>query len=418
MSEQGTQVRYSTSFTVSFPDFPSFDLNPRLVNLKQARGLQDLLTIVYPVYSQQYMDALHTGVAVKLSWSNEKGGGDWYGYVYSVHPDVNQSLDRPLIVKCLGAALGLKEGGTKIWTNKYASDIVTEIAKQFKLSPKVTPSKIFFSQQTLYQHTYWEKIQELAHDSGYVAQLIGTELHFHPLDRMIDQSMGSSPILEYKELVGEPKSAIEGATLDNFVLSAGDFSANKQGNKRVKTIAFVDPLTGNLSTSSSDSSKTGRALRGNSKAPLFSENLHSTMVANKPMAEAMAFGAAQLDRYTHSGSGLAQGDLRISPYKTVQIKGVGPQVDGPWVITEVTHYIDHVGAAKSDFKCMADGSAVARMDAFRTENNTQIALRNLEYEITNQVQSKPTDTRLVGSTIMVNETDGGFVTAPRRWAGY
>lgn len=418
MSDQGTQTRYGTSFTVSFPDFPSFDLNPRVINLKQARGLQDLLVIEYPTYSQQYMDALHTGVAVKLSWTNEKGNGDWYGYVYSIHPDVNQSLDRPLVVKCLGAALGLKDGGTKIWTNKYASDIVVEIAKQFKLSPKVTPSKIFFSQQTLYQHTYWEKVQELARDSGYVAQLIGTELHFHPLDRMIDQSMGSIPVLEYKQLIGEPKSVIEGATLDNFVLSSGDFSSNKHGNKRVKTIAFVDPLTGNLSTSSSDPSKTGRSLRSKPKAALFSENLHSTMVSNKQMAEAMAFGAAQLDRYTNSGSGLAQGDLRIAPYKTVQIKGVGPQADGPWVITEVTHYIDHLGASKSDFKCMADGSTVAREDSFRAENNTQIALRNLEYEITNQVQSRPTETRLVGSTIMVNETNGGFVTTPRRWAGY
>lgn len=363
------------------------------------------------------MDALKTGVTVKVTWSNEKGNGSWYGYVYHTNPVTNRGLDRPFIVKCIGASLSLKDKGAKIWRNKFSSDIVTEICNQFNLKPKVTPSKVVFAQQSLYSQTYWEKIQELAVRNGYVAQLFGTELHFHPLDQMIDQAMGSIPVLEFKEVIGDPNSVIDGATLDYFELKSGDFSDNEGTSKRIKTISGVDPLTGKPFGSTQSPSTAGRPLRSDKRAALFAENMHSVIATDKAMAEALAIGAAQLGRYTHFGKGLAQGNLNIGPYKTVEIKGINPQSDGYWVVTKVTHLVDHLGQASSEFECMSDGTSPTNSDAFRTADNTQVPIRNLNYEIVNQVVSKPTETTLQATTLVVSQSDGGFVTTPRRWVG-
>ena len=142
MALRTTQLRNNTSFTVEFPNIPSFNLTPRGFKMYQEKGKHDYVEITFPAFSDTYYGVLKTGVPVKILWSNEKGSGEWVGYVYSVKITSQSTLVRPVVVTALGAGFKLKESGNKVWTNKTASEIVTEIAKKFKLTPKVTPSKI------------------------------------------------------------------------------------------------------------------------------------------------------------------------------------------------------------------------------------------------------------------------------------
>ena len=63
-----TQNRLGTSFTVSYPDFPSFTVTPKGFTLIQETGKQDVLEITYLRDSSVFYKGLKTGATVKVKW--------------------------------------------------------------------------------------------------------------------------------------------------------------------------------------------------------------------------------------------------------------------------------------------------------------------------------------------------------------
>jgi hypothetical protein len=182
--------------------------------------------------------------------------------------DGNESLQKIKdIQEELDTALNKKEGGSKIWKNKTAPGIVTEIAKKFKLKPIVTPHPMIFSQQSMLNHTYWEKVQELAGRIGYVAQVSGTELHFHPIDKMIDKFITTIPVLSFFDPVGNIWSEFNSQTLDMFKPRVGDYMDKASNSKKDKIVHGVDPVTAKFYSSSKSPTTVGKNLRTSDSCP-------------------------------------------------------------------------------------------------------------------------------------------------------
>jgi phage protein D len=311
----------------------------------------------------------------------------------------------------------LKDGGSKIWLNKTASEIVTDIANKFKLKPVVTQSPVRFGQQSMVGHTYWEKIQELAHRIGYVAQVVGTELHFHPMDTMIDKFIMSIPVLTYQDGDINAGSVYEAQTLDKFKPLIGDHVEHGKNNRKNKTVTGVDPVTGKMYTSTSSPSTVGKNLRAVTKDPLFSEVVPTRMSDSPAVAKAMADAQAQLARWSLPADGAGQGDPRIAPYRTVEINGTGDTSDGFWVITKAEHFMTFDGRYTVTFSCVSDGIGGNKPSAFRPTKATVVPTRNIEHELATAPQSRPTIVKLTGQTPLLKQTGAGFKVTPRRWVG-
>ena len=416
MTENTVQDRQGSSYSIVFPDFPSFDVTPQNVTITQEMGSQDIVELTYPRFSSFYIKALKTGVPVHIRWSNDSTSSKWVGYVYSVKKNTVQSLNQPIIVKCI-PSLNLKEGGSKIWTNKTAPDIVTEIAKKFKLTPVVTPNKVIFSQQSLSGHSYWEKIQELATRIGYVAHLNGAELHFHPLDKMIDRFMTTIPIMSYLDSALAPYASVKDQTLDVFRATLGDYTDAQDVTKKEKNVFGVDPLSATLYSASSSADTVGKNLRQNVTAPLFTQTLATFMSGSKEMAKVIADAQAQFSRFVNTATGAGQGHPLIGPYRTMELKGTGEDTDGYWITKKVVHFLSFDGRYEVEFSCMNDGRGLNKASATRPSTAGTVPTRNLAIELATGSSSTPTEYKLSAPTILVNQTQAGFKSNPRTWVG-
>lgn len=413
----GIQNRQGSKFTVSYPDFPGFIVTPRSFKLYQEAGKQDLIEITYPYYESFYTKALKTGVTMSVKWKNDSVSSEFFGYVYDISPLTQQGTNRQVVVRGIGASLGLKQGEAKIWNNKTVTEVVAEIAKKFKLKPNITPHPLRLSQITMTSHSYWEKVQELARKIGYVAQVSGTDLHFHPIDIMVNKFITTVPVLSFVEAEMVEYSGPVSHTLDTFQPKIGDLSSGGTYSRKDKVIHGIDPLTAKPYTTTSSPNEVGKQLRSSTKDSLFKEVLSSSVSASPAVAKMIAEANANLSGYSILAEGTGQGNPNISPYRTVEINGTGNITDGYWVIKKVDHSLTWDGRYFVEFTCMTDGTGRNKASAFRPLTASAAPVRNVAYELTTGASSRPTSTRISAPSAMMNQTQGGYKITPRRWVG-
>ncbi|NBP03901.1 MAG: hypothetical protein EBU90_28150, partial [Proteobacteria bacterium] len=311
----------------------------------------------------------------------------------------------------------LKERASKIWTNKTASEIAIEIANKFKLKPMVTPSSIRFTQQSLAGHSYWEKLTELAARIGYGIQVVGTELHFHPIDKMIDQFMTTIPVMAFKDPLQHPLSSYSAATLDVFEPKLGDYIESIDYTRTNPTVGGVDPMTGKAYTSKSSSNKVGKKIRSETRDPLFSSIETSIVVGSDAMAKSLSEARAQLGRLSIPAKGWGQGDPRIAPWRTIEVRGTGDTSDGFWIVKKVEHFFHIDGRYQVEFTCATDGTGKGKPSVSRPSSAGTIPTRNVVTEMATTNKRKPTSTKLKGGSPMITQKSGGYKVTPRKWTG-
>lgn len=412
-----TQNRQGTSFSVTYPDFPSFAMIPHHFRLYQEAGKQDVVEITYSQLSTFFSKALSTGVPIKITWNNGSSNGTFLGYVWDSLSPTQQTIQRNTIIRAIGASLSLKEGASKIWLNKTASEIVTDIANTFKLNPVVTADSMRFGQQSMIGHTYWQKIQELAGRIGFVAQVYGTDLHFHPIDTMIDKFTTSIPVLSFNEPNSGPYGATLAQTLDMFKPRVGDYTEGTSYTNRNKSISGIDPNTGKEYMVTAAPHTVGQNLRASTKAPLFNDVLSSTMSGSMASAKSAVEANAQLSRFSIQAAGSGQGDPRIAPYKTIEINGTDTTTDGFWIVKKATHFINVDGRYQVDFTCMTDGIGANKPTASRPTQAGVIPTRNIAHDLSVGT-SRPTTSTLSAQTPILSAANTGFQITPRRWVGH
>lgn len=417
MRDPERQHRLGNSFSVSYPNFPGFSFPARSIRIIQEMGKHDIVEVYYPRISSFLIKAMKTGAPVTISWRNDKVVGKFVGYVVDVKYPTVQAIERGIKVTCVGPSYPLKEKASKIWTNKTASEIATEIATKFKLKPMITPSPIRFTQQSLAGHSYWEKLNELADRIGYGVQVLGTELHFHPIDAMINQFMTTIPVMAFKDPLTNPMSAYVAGTLDMFEPKLGDFIESRGYERTEKKVSGVDPITGKSYEFKSSPNKVGKHLRKNTRDPLFNQVETRVVVASNAMAKSMAEAKAQLSRLSIPAEGAGQGDPRITPWSTIEIRGTGNEGDGFWIVKSVEHYIHRDGRYQVEFTCATDGVGSNKPTAVRPSFAGQVPVRNVTHEMTTANKKKPTAPKLTSRAAMVTQGSAGYKVTPQRWAG-
>lgn len=416
MFDPERQNIFGNTFKVEYPDFPSMDRMPRYIIMHQSMGKHDVVELYYQNVSPLIIKGLQTGVPIRITWANDKVKKEWYGYTNFSKPKIAQQLERYVKVTCIGSSYVLKETESKIWTNRTASEIAEEIAKKFKLKPVVTQSKIRYGQLSMAGHSYWEKLQELAHRIGYVVHVHGTELHFHPIDKMIDQFMTSVPVLAFLDPFTNPQSHFSAQTLSSFESTIGDYVEKEYLNRSEKIVSGVDPLTGKPYQHKSSPKEVGKNLRKSTKDPLFSKVETGIVSLSQNMTTEFADAMSQLSRLSIPAKGSGQGDPRISPWSTIEVRGTGETTDGFWIVKSATHTIHYDGRYQVEFDVLTDGTGRSVSSATRPSNSGSTATVNVQDRLS-RAQTKPTSTKLSSATTMISQSQTGFKTLPRRWRG-
>lgn len=410
MRDPQRQNRFGSGFTVEYPDMPSFEVQPRKIVLFQGIGKHDVVHIDYPRYSSVFARAMATGTPVRITWRNDKVSGEFVGHVVKSKVPLYQAVERVTTLKCIGASFHTKNRESKIWINKTASEIAADIAKTNKLKANITPHNVRFSQQSLSGQSYWEKLNELAYKIGYAVQVVGTELHFHPIDQMIDKFMTTVPVLAYADPLGGISASYEAPTLDFIDVDLTDFDENAVQKRTEKVVSGIDPITGKSYSVKTSPATSGKSLRKSVKQALFSSVETGTVSESQQMARARAEAHAQHSRLSIPASGTAQGDPRIAPYRTVEVQGTG-YADGFWVVTEAVHTLHRDGRYQVEFKCKTDGIGENKPSVTRPSSAGTVPARNLADLGT----PKTATPKLQSQKPLVTPTQQGLKVTPRRW---
>jgi phage protein D len=415
VSRTTRQLRFGTSYNVDFPDFPSFDIQPSSFKLTQVNGNHDILELTYPTLSPIFLKTLKTGALVRLRWKNDKSNAEFVGHVLGITPLSQSTKTRNPVITCIGASLKMKEGGNKVWNLKTASEIAALIAKDCGLKANVSQTPVRYSQQYLVGQTHWEKIKELAYRSGCVIKVVGTTLYFHPLDKMIDAFITNTPILSHEDTMYGALSNLEGQTLDTFKPTTGDINLSASNIKRNKTVSGIETDTGKPFSYTASPNDQVKNIRATVPKEMFEEIIPERVSENPIEAKAMAEAEARLAAYSMFAEGQAQGDPRISPYKTVEINGTGAQTDGSWVITKSVHSAFKDGRYITTFECMSDGTGLNKASATRPQYVSRVGARNIANENLTGIKIKQTPAKISAPTPLVNQTQAGYKTYSRKW---
>lgn len=418
MRDPERQNLFGNTFEVSYPDFPSFNRSPRFAVLRQQVNTHDTLELHYQNFSPMLAKAFKTGTPIKFRWSNDKAKGVFIGYTSDVTWPIAQKLDKSVVVTCIAASFSTKQSKPKIWKNKTASEIIVDIAKSFKLKPVVTQHNARFTQQSVSKGTYWNKITDLAATVGYAVKVIGAELHFHPVDKMINMSMTTIPVMAHLDPYTNPQSHFSAQTLDAFESKQGDYVETNAVSRTSKIVFGVDPVSAKTFTHTSSPSKVGKNVRSKVNNPLFNSVQTNMVTGSKAIAQSLADAQAQLARLSIPGKGKGKGDPRISPWATIEIRGTGDVSDGYWIVTKAEHTIHFDGRYTMTFSCASDGTGGNKPSAFRptTAGNVPVLNAALSTELGTSYLQNP-EVKLTAPYILGNPADSGWATSPRYWKG-
>lgn len=414
----GFQTRTTTSYDVTFPDFPTFSLTPSQITIYQKRKSHDIAVLRYKLNSPVFLKGLKTGTPVSVVWANgNKIKGRFSGFVSKVSKTREGNIrDQHLEVTCIAASFPLKNTKTKVWTNKTVPEVVKDIAKQNKMKAVVSKDSSRFSQLAMHGVSYWEQLNEVSSKIGHSVWVDGTTIYCKSVDELVNKPMGSIPVLLFQNEDFPAYHASVERTLDSFRIISGDYMEDDDDEPRRsnKHIAAVDPIKGKVyNASASPSSR--RNVRKNQAQVIFEDNRSLDVAVSKEFAKTIAKGKAESTRLHVPAKFTAQGDPRIKPFGLVQIKGIDSISDGYWVVKEVTHTMDNTGVYTCSGTVLSDGRGPNIGTKTRQKGTGQIPALNLTNFDDGDSLSLPKAPRLTSKTQMFNRNNTEYTLNPRSW---
>jgi len=359
--------REHNSFSVEFPDYPTFGFSADNITLEQKVNTHDVLTIAFTNFNLAMLKGLKTQSPVVVNWkTSNQVRGTFYGVVYGVQRTHAVQSSKEVQIICLGLTFLMKESRSGIWTNKTINEVVSIVAKRNKLKAVVSGHPARYSQITQQGESDWEFLQRLADDSGYTIAIKDKTILFRTIDEIVSESIGGMPILYQEQTFMPAFSSLQEQTLDRLTPLYGDYLESPDlPNNSNKITRGVDPIKA-LTFTSTESPKNKQQTRKVKSDPIFNQELTNVVVNTKEFSQSVAKAKAAKARFNIPAKFKSQGDPRIVPNSLVEVKGILGDADGYWLVHKVTHYINVNGVYQCNGILLSDG----KEQNYRKQPNT------------------------------------------------
>jgi len=410
------QYRRGTRYSVSFPNLPSLVKQPSHINLVQKQYHHDVLTLKFLMVSEYWVTVLKTGEPVKFTWSNGKSDNEWYGYVNLITKENVAQRKQEMEIQCIGSSFPLKEQVSRAFSFKTIPEVAAIIAKENGLRFVGENHQRRFDDLFIYNQSYWEWLVTNAKKIGYGITLKGLDLHFRPLDKLIDQSMQDVPILASYGTQLPTNSLYFDRNLDYFKVFSGDHVELGTAIRANKQVGGVDPITGKAFVATSNPKDVGIALRSDLSDVIFTEHHSEQVVNDVQSAELTAQGLASLARFSIPAKVKCQGDGRIRPFSPVYIQGTGDSTNGYWVVKEVIHRFALIGDYQIEMTVLSDGLGKDNTTDVRKDVVGVVGTVNVEEALSGKTAvTQSVSVVLDNPSPVYSELNHGFLKTPARW---
>lgn len=342
--------KQSVQLRVKAPKAPDLKGLPQEVEVQMTQGLHDMVEVIYGGPVQDWDKVLASGAPITVNWKTLRGKYTFYGYVSHVVPTTDAAYANPMKIIAMAASHDLRETGTKTWKKKTASQIATDIAKQFKYKPIVKAHKRVYTTFTMNGQTYWEALTRLAHDTGFVLRQDGMNLIFMPLDEYLKPYFSQAPYLQFKDrLHSDPLSQ---RTMQTFIPLSGEHTEDQAANEQ-HSVTYIDPRTGKSGTIKEKPG--GKSLRNRRLVTKYTKHHPNVVAHDKATATYYAKGKAEQSRQGMKARAIVQGDPRLTPYRPVYVDiGKSPHT-GWWLVKSVQHLMKANGEYICELELTTDG---------------------------------------------------------------
>ena len=414
----GYQARYGTSYTVTFPDFPTFKTKPYEIELHQAIKTHDILILKFQISTPLFFKGFKTGTTVQVNWTNSAPAkGVFTGYISTVKKSKKSPVNSDVEITCIGGSFPLKNQDSNIWKKKSIPEVVQEIAKKTKMKAIVTSHPTKWSQLNQHGSSYWEYLVTLATSLGYALWVKGTTIYFKSIDDVLTKSIGTTPILYFENQFAPPFHAPIERTLDYFEPTSGDFIEGEGVTpRRTQQVNGVNPVTGKM-YGSVQTPQTKKTMKSKFNQVLFEDHGAMKVTNSADNAKLLAMGAAENARLTNLAWWSGQGDPRMTPYGAVDVQGIDDINDGIWLVRSATHVMSKTGTYTCAGYLMCEGSGPAESTNQRVSGIGLIPALNLIDLEDGDSLGVPATPTLSSPTSMFSETESGYTLNSRRWVG-
>ena len=248
------------------------------------------------------------------------------GEITGLEPEFSQDTNPILVVRGHDLRHRLLRGRqTKSFTQMKESDIVSQIAKEKGLTPKVEDTKVKLEYVLQHNQTDWDFLQERAARLGYEIAIDNKTLYFRPHDN------GGQKLF----------TLTYGDDLDDFLPRLSTMNQVYQ----VKVQGWL-PKEKKTVVAKAGSGKEGDKMAGSTSGAkevqkafgISSHTIVNQAVSSKAEADQMALGQFQDMAIAYiSGEGTCQGYPNLRAGKVVEIAGVGNKFSGLYYIMSVKH---------------------------------------------------------------------------------
>lgn len=313
--------------------FPLSEKPPQRVSsftLNQERYAHEVAVVKFKDWDIRKTQ-INPGEPVKCILRGKDSSREFVGYIHDIKPEITPGKNTTTMT-IIGASYKLKQQRQRVFENVTASDVVKNIAQEYKLSAYVQDHPRVYDQIVQAGHSELQLMARLARQCGYSLRIENTAIYFQDLTTDFTKYRGTAQSF-YMSGANEPK----GSTLYSFNLTLGESVRYADAYKSAVQVGGVDPR--NLETSLVTAQIREETLRENSKVEFFDSFDTKTVAPGYLPAVYEARAADQRNRFSYRARVQVLGTPTISPDKPVYLTGIGPEYSGYWVVLSSQHQI-------------------------------------------------------------------------------
>lgn len=324
------------SWSVRLADTPFSERAIQRIKVSFSENQHDVAYLeLVGVPSSYISDYVEKPIQVKVSISGGKSFS-FHGYVShvegkssTIEGTVNNNPFQILTMVCIGSSHVLREKNTMAWNNVTLLDIVSEIAKEYRMGYSVPKDSYVFKRLVQTEESLWMLLTRACDQLGYYVTICNS--HIHVWDK--DKVLGRQP--SYTTLRGIKVKKSDYSPLPGDVISIESTIGTPDVSNQIgdKTVTYLDE---NGKIVSVDASQLDTIVSFGEPKPGRFDNKLSTSVDS--FEKATRYIKSRIKKtYPHTADAVVYGDPSVQPGGVVRVDGYGGAFDGFWYVSSVSH---------------------------------------------------------------------------------
>lgn len=324
------------TWSVRINDAPFASKNVQRVNVSFSQNQHDVAIVelvgIPSSYISEYVEKpIHIYISIKGGKS-----ANFYGYVSHAEArsvthegTVNNSPFQIIRMVCFGSSHVLRSMNTLSWDNVRLEDVVSDIAKTYRLGYSIPKDNYVFKRLVQTEESLWRLLVKACEQLGYNVTMTNSHIHVWDIDKSIARQTSYTILRgvsvkrgDYNPYPGDIVSIESTVGTPNVAQQSGD-----------KFVSYVDEHGKLVSVDAFQLSQD--ASLGTPPASRFDNKL----VANVDSFEkATRYIQSKVkSSFSQSADAMVYGDPSITPGGIVRVDGYGGDFDGFWYVQSVSH---------------------------------------------------------------------------------